>query len=258
MHHFFVSASQIDHQSNTVKITNGDVHHMRKVLRLTAGDHVSISDGSATRYTAVIRELNPESVMLEILTTNAADMDQAGLPVTLVQGVAKGSKMEWIVQKTTEMGINAIKPVMTEFTVVRYASLSDAQKKRDRWQKIAEEASKQSKRLSVPFVHTPESFSNHMRYTHEDKTKTLRLLAHEKTAGLKLSNYLTPENLGKYQQIEIWVGPEGGFSEEEVELACQSGVNLVGLGPRILRTETAGLVLLSIILYEMGVLEGSF
>ena len=257
MHHFFVAASQIDHQSNTVKIKNADVHHMRKVLRLTVGDKVSISDGSGNRYTAVICKLNPESVILEILSTDTADMDQGGLPVTLVQGVAKGSKMEWIIQKMTEMGIDAVKPVMTEFTVVRFVARSDAKKKRDRWQKIAEEASKQSKRTSIPVVHTPESFKDFM-LSDKDTDKTLRLLAHEKTSGRKLSDYLQPNNLEKYQQIEIWVGPEGGFSKAEVDLARQSGVSLVGLGPRILRTETAGLVLLSIILYEMGVLEGSF
>jgi 16S rRNA (uracil1498-N3)-methyltransferase len=177
------------------------------------------------------------------------------LPVRLVQGIAKGSKMDWIVQKNTEMGIAAIQPVSTEFTVVRFATPQDAIRKQYRWQKIADEASKQSKRTSIPVVEQPRTLKQVLELGRQTDENWLRMLAHEKESASRLADVLQPESLMHFRGIEIWIGPEGGFSPEEVTLAKEAGIRIVGLGPRILRAETASLVLLSVILYEMGVLE---
>ncbi|MDW7672275.1 MAG: RsmE family RNA methyltransferase [Bacillota bacterium] len=255
MHHFFIDPSQMDRENKRCRIKGPDVHHLHKVLRLTAGIHVSVSDGCGERYLAVIRSIDPEVVHLELLERLSQSVILLERPIRLIQGIAKGSKMDWIVQKNTEMGIAAIQPVSTEFTVVRFSTPQDAVKKQHRWQKIADEASKQSKRTSIPVVEPPRTLQEVLELGRQSGESRLRLLAHEKESASRLADVLQPEALMHYQGIEMWIGPEGGFSPEEVMLAKEAGIRTVGLGPRILRTETASLVLLSVLLYEMGVLE---
>jgi 16S rRNA (uracil1498-N3)-methyltransferase len=255
MHHFFVDPSQMDRENKCCRITGPDVHHLHRVLRLAAGSQVSVSDGRGERYLAVIGSMDPEVVHMELLEQLAQPKIFLELPVRLVQGIAKGSKMDWIVQKNTEMGIASIQPVSTEFTVVRFATPQDAAKKQYRWQKIADEASKQSKRTSIPVVEQPRTLKQALELGRKTDENWLRLLAHEKVSAARLADVLQPESLMHFMGIEMWIGPEGGFSPEEVTLAEEAGVQTVGLGPRILRAETASLVLLSVILYEMGVLE---
>lgn len=255
MHHFFIKPSQINWENRTGHVTGPDVHHMVDVLRLQTGSKISVSDGMGNRYTARIKGVEADQVDISLLEkVSAADAIKT-LPITLVQGVAKGSKMDWIVQKNTEMGIGVIQPITTQFTVVKFQSDQDAAKKQDRWQKIAIEAAKQSKRSTIPSVKKPVSLETYIDDARRVEGRWLRLLAYEKESGKPLKETISPEALERYDGIELWIGPEGGFSEKEIDLAKDAGIQTIGLGPRILRTETASIALLAVVLYEMGVLE---
>lgn len=254
MHHFFVDPGQIDWDNKRAVVKGPDVHHMVSVLRLGPDHQVSLSDGRGTRYTALTRHVSEDEVIMSLLERHLNDSKGTELPVILVQGIAKGSKMDWIIQKNTEMGIKAIQPLVTRYTVVTFSSEEDEVKKQSRWQKIAAEASKQSKRTTIPKVEKPQLLKDYLTKDQVSPGKWLRLLAHEKEEGMTLKEVLHPANLQDYDGIELWVGSEGGFSEEEVASAKAAGVVTVGLGPRILRTETAGVALLTVVQYEMGAL----
>jgi len=257
MHHFFALPENIYEAEKRIELMGPDVHHIRKVLRLSKGELVSVSDGQGRRYEARVAEVAPRQVSLTIISRQIKQQGSV-IPVTLVQGIAKGSRMDWIVQKTTEMGIDAIQPVSTRFTVVNFESSKEVDKKQGRWQKIAEEASKQSKRTTVPRVEKPATFQQLLPsdgLADGGEKRILRLLAYEREDDQRLRDHVSQDQLEGCDRIEIWIGPEGGFSTEEVAAAKAAGIQTVGLGPRILRTETAGLVLLTVVLYEMGALE---
>lgn len=255
MHHFFITPAQINWEKRAGYVTGPDVHHMIDVLRLQTGSKISVSDGKGNRYTAIIKDLEADQVKISLLEKLTAMDAVKTMSITLVQGVAKGSKMDWIVQKNTEMGIDAIQPITTRYTVVKFPSDQDAAKKQDRWQKIAMEAAKQSKRSTIPSIKKPVSLESYISTFAGVKGRWLRLLAYEKESGKPLKEIISPEALEKYDGIELWIGPEGGFSEKEITLAKEAGIHTIGLGPRILRTETASIALLAVMLYEMGVLE---
>ncbi len=255
MHHFIIAASQIDWNNKSGFIAGSDMHHIVDVLRLSAGSKISVSDGRGKRYTAMIQKIMENQVDISLHEMIATSESARILPVKLVQGVAKGSKMDWIIQKNTEMGIAAIQPITTQFTVVKYPTEQDAVKKQDRWQKIATEASKQSKRTTIPFIEKPIPLEAYIKDSRKMEGRWLRLLAYEKESGISLRELIAPDALRNYEGVELWIGPEGGFSQEEIEIVKEAGLQTIGLGPRILRTETAGIALLAVVLYEMGVLE---
>ena len=255
MHHFFITPSQLNWENKAGHVTGPDLHHMVDVLRLQTGSKISVSDGMGNRYTALVKEVEEDQVTLSLLEKMSTADAIKTLPITLIQGVAKGSKMDWIVQKNTEMGISVIQPVTTQYTVVKFPSDQDAAKKQDRWQKIAVEASKQSKRSTIPTIKKPVSLETYIANTRFSEGRWLRLLAYEKESGKPLKEIISPEALEQYDGIELWIGPEGGYSPKEIELAKEAGIQTIGLGPRILRTETASIALLAVVLYEMGVLE---
>ncbi len=255
MHHFIMAASQIDWENKSGWITGSDVHHIVDVLRLPIGSKITVSDGMGQRYTATIQNIMENQVDLFLHEMITISVSGKILPVKLVQGVAKGSKMDWIVQKNTEMGISAIQPITTQFTVVKFPTEQDAVKKQDRWQKIATEASKQSKRTTVPSIENPISLEAYIKISRKTEGRWLRLLAYEKESGKSLRELIAPAALQHYEGVELWIGPEGGFSQEEIEMVKEAGIQTIGLGPRILRTETASIALLAVVLYEMGVLE---
>lgn len=255
MHHFFVSSSQIDWEKRCGCISGPDVHHIVDVLRLPQKSRITVSDGEKKCYIAIITDIVVDHVNISLLERKLSYDLPGELPIRLIQGVAKGSKMDWIIQKNTEMGISAIQPITTQFTVVKFSTDQDAKKKQARWQKIAEEASKQSKRTTIPSVEKPVSLEEYSKHAEEAEGRWLRLLAYEKESGITIRNLIKPTVLEQYDGVELWIGPEGGFSQKEIEVVRAAGIQTIGLGPRILRTETASIVLLSVLLYEMGVLE---
>lgn len=225
-----------------------DAAHITKVLRMSVGDEILIFDGSGMEYTARLTEIDKRVCRAEIIDTAQTTAEPA-IFAALFQGIPKAGKMEQIVQKAVELGAAEIYPVMTDRSVVRLESEKDKKSKAERWNKVAQEAVKQCGRGRVPQVHIPISFQQALeRMTEFDLAlMPYEELGHAGQRGLK--DLLQEKN---YNSVAVLIGPEGGFSDAEAAKAATAGtpVTTVGLGNRILRTETAGSTVLSIIMYE--------
>ncbi|SDC73830.1 MULTISPECIES: 16S rRNA (uracil(1498)-N(3))-methyltransferase [unclassified Candidatus Frackibacter] len=249
MHHFFVEPKNIVDEQ--IRITGSDVRHITKALRLQPDDKISVADGQGQKYIIKIVETSEEVVIGEIQDEFVAQVEPE-VKVTLLQGLPKSKKMDLIVQKCTELGIDQVIPMETKRSVVKLKP-SKAKRRQKRWQKIAEEAAKQSGRATIPKVGELKDFID-LEEIITDYDLVLIPWEDEDSDGLKnnLQNLdLNPE------KILLVIGPEGGFASEEVDKAKELGAKSVTLGPRILRTETAGLAALSMILYEAGDLGGA-
>ncbi|MBS3995554.1 MAG: 16S rRNA (uracil(1498)-N(3))-methyltransferase [Alkaliphilus sp.] len=251
MHRFFVDKQNIQEENDVIIITDSDdVKHIAKVLRLKEKDEIEICDGNNNEYIGEICYLDKSGIKLKILTKYKT-LTESNVEVTLFQGIPKASKMDYIIQKCTEMGIHAIVPVITERTIVQIKDKKTEEKKVERWQKVAEEAAKQSKRGVIPRILEPLSFNELLNSISD---YDLMLVPYEKELKSSMRQAFKHKKLIK--RIGIIVGPEGGFEENEIEAAKDCGAIPVTLGPRILRTETAGLISLSIVMYELGDLGG--
>lgn len=240
MSKFFVSPENIS--GSTITITGDDVIHIKKVLRLKIDDIVTVCDGAERDYLAEISNIGTESITLTIIEAHE-NKNEPPVSVVLYQGMPKADKLEYIIQKSIELGVDSIVPIMTERTVVRFDSNKDIGKKLLRWQRIANEAAKQCNRGKLPNVLEPVSFKNAIA---DASQKSLGIIAYEDAE--QKPQRIKPVN----STISIFVGPEGGFSGEEIEIAQNYGIQTVSLGPRILRTETAGIVLVSILMSRFG------
>lgn len=244
MSRFFISCSDI--VNNTIRITGEDVGHIKKVLRLKCGDNLIVCDGQGMDYNVRIDRIEENSVYALIIDSFKS-FTEPPIGITLLQGMPKSDKMDYIIQKCVELGVNRIVPVLTERTVVKIDNNKDAQKKAERWNKISKEASKQCNRGIIPKVEIPVSFIESLDIL---KNSDLALIPYEKETINSLRYILSDRK--NVNNICVMIGPEGGFTEKEVDLAVNVGATSVTLGPRILRTETAGLAVLSIIMYELG------
>lgn len=243
MHHFFVEPSQI--QENVIRIEGTDVNHMKNVLRMKPGESVEISDGTGKRYECEIESLDAETVLLRIKREAQEDVE---LPsrIYLFQGLPKGDKMELIIQKAVELGVYEVIPVATKRAVVKLDA-KKAEKKLVRWNMIAEGGAKQSGRSRIPRVHEVMTYAQALAYAEE---LDVRLIPYEKAEGMDAAR----ETIGKIrpgESVGVFIGPEGGFEESEIEQAVSHGVVPISLGKRILRTETAGLTVLAILMYHL-------
>ncbi|MCK8826973.1 16S rRNA (uracil(1498)-N(3))-methyltransferase [Natroniella acetigena] len=242
MHHFFVEPSAMT--DGQVTITGQDVRHITRSLRLDSGDKISVADGAGKKYIVELTELTEQFVKGKVQQDFVADVEPA-TKVTLVQGLPKSKKMDLIAQKTTELGIEQIIPVETERSIVKLKP-SKAKRRQKRWQKIAKEAAKQSGRAKIPEVKELTDFEEMLSLAVE---YDLALIPWEEEEA-SLKEVIVGNN--KVEQVMIVIGPEGGFSKQEVERAKEAGIKSVSLGSRILRTETAGLATLSMLLYQTG------
>ena len=232
--------------SSKITITGEDVLHIKKVLRHKDGDVLKICDGRGTFYSAKILDIAECEISCEIIDTKKADTEPE-LEVTLYQGLPKASKMDYIIQKTTELGILNIVPVALSRCVVKLEGKKAEEKKCERWQKISSEAAKQCGRGVIPKVFLPMTLDEVI----EDMKKcdlSFALYEAEEERNLKKILTTTPN----VKKLSFLVGPEGGLADEEVEKLKKAGIASVGLGKRILRTETAGEAALSMIMYELG------
>lgn len=221
-----------------------DVRHMVKVLRLGPGDTVVLLDGTGRAARARIESAGREEVTL----TRLDEFTPGGEPpvkVTLVQGLAKGEKMDLIIHKTTELGVAEIIPLVCRRSVVRLEGHKSSGRQ-ERWQRVAMEAAKQCRRARIPLVRLPQSLGEVLE---EITVGTVAFLPWEEEKGRPFGQALAVD---RPEGVYIFIGPEGGFEAEEVEEARQRGVVTVTLGPRILRTETAGLVSLALIMNKWG------
>lgn len=226
--------------------------HICRVLRLQAGERVLAFDGMGMEFEVKLEEVSPERVRGVILQSRPVDRE-IPVSVELVQGIAKSDKMDWIVQKNVEVGVSAIRPIMTQYTVVKLE-----EKKREsrllRWESVAREACKQCRRNQLPVIYAVEDWAQFLMGLDPGRVYLLCYEAGQDEPSFKEILQQEKERIFS-AGVSIVIGPEGGWSEKEVEEARSRGMHIVGLGPRILRTETAGLVAASAILYEMGALE---
>lgn len=243
MQNFFVEISAV--QDGLIRLSGSDVNHMKNVLRMKPGEMVRIQDGQGISYTCRILGYEEKEAVLEIQKTETADTE---LPsdIWLFQGLPKGDKMDWIVQKAVELGALRIVPFAAGRSVVRLDE-KKREKKTARWQAIAKSAAQQCGRAVIPQVSSPVSFSEAL-----DQASGLDvvLIPYELEKGMRG----TAERIGSIrpgQRIGVFIGPEGGFDAEEIEKAKAMGACPVSLGSRILRTETAGLTALSILMYHL-------
>lgn len=239
---FFIKSSDIFDQE--ISIIGEDVNHIKNVLRLKTGDNLLVSDGSGMDYVVKLERFEPDRIKTTIIQANI-NKSESPVNVTLFQGIPKSDKMDLIIQKCVELGVNKIVPVITERTIVKIENQKDAIKKTDRWQKIILEAAKQCNRGIVPQIVLPVNFDTALKLAAEAE---LGIIPYEKEAANGLRRYLKQG----IKNVSVIIGPEGGFTENEIKKAESMGIKPVTLGPRILRTETAGITMMSILMYELG------
>ena len=245
MQRFFVEPSQIDEGAHQIHITGSDVKHIVNVLRMKTGEELWISDGDKKEYHCTIEAIDAEEVCLHILYSQEPDYE---LPnkIYLFQGLPKADKMELIIQKAVELGVYQVIPVETRRTVVKLDAKKEDAKVR-RWNAVSESAAKQSKRLIIPEVTGVMSFREALQYAGGFDKNIIPFEHAEGMADTKA--YFTGIRPG--MSCGIFIGPEGGFEDDEIAMASTAGVKPVTLGKRILRTETAGLAVLSVLMFQM-------
>lgn len=254
MQKFFVEKKQIDEENKIITILGEDVNHIKNVLRCIEGEHIEICEKSdiPKKYVCEILSLNSEEITCKIVE-RLESSNEAKIKLHIFQGLPKAEKMELIIQKCTELGAYEFVPVEMKRCVVKLNSKDEA-KKIARWQKIAEVASKQCGRDIIPKVTNKISIKELGNLIQD---YDMVLVAYENEHINFLKNVLrTEKTKNRIINIALIIGPEGGFDDSEIKMFKEANVNIVSLGNRILRTETAPIVLSSIIMYELGDIGG--
>jgi 16S rRNA (uracil1498-N3)-methyltransferase len=252
MQRYFIPAENFLEEKAIIR--GDDAHHLMRVMRASPGDRVVISNGADREALAEVVEMYKENVLLRIVEERPIS-GEPRIPVWIAQSLPKGDKFETVIQKGTEIGAARFIPFVSARTVVQYDARKEA-KRLDRWRKIAKEAAEQAHRGRIPGVDEPLSWKQLLELV--PKT-ALALFCYEKEGGSLLRDAVTAAKLHERRgdgPVLIVIGPEGGFTEEEAKAAEEAGCAVVGLGPRILRTETAGIVALSCLMYETGEMGG--
>ncbi len=242
MPRFFVNKDQI--RDDEIQILGGDVNHIKNVLRMKTGDEISISDGEGKDYFCVIKETANDEILLHIENSWHSYVEPA-VDIYLFQGLPKADKMELIIQKAVELGVYEIIPVQTKRVIVKLDEKKEA-KKMKRWQDIAVSAAKQSGRGRIPQVKPVMSFKEALR---KGTALDGAIIPYEKAECMDDTRKII-KGMADKKSLAVYIGPEGGFDESEILEALSLGIHPVTLGKRILRTETAGLAVLSILMYE--------
>lgn len=244
MYHFFVSPEQIGEKE--IRIEGTDVNHIRNVLRMMPKEQISISGGTdGKEYRCEISRIEETYVLANIMWVEESDTE---LPskICLFQGLPKGDKMELIIQKCVELGVTEIVPMQTGRAVVKLDKKKEEAKNR-RWNAIAESAAKQSKRTIIPEVKHVMTFKEALNYAADFEKK---MIPYELAEGMdKTREQFAGIRSG--ESIAVFIGPEGGFEEQEIALAKEAGILPITLGRRILRTETAGMAVLAVLMFQL-------
>lgn len=243
MYHFFAKKENIF--ENYILIDGDDVKHLRNVLRIRPGERIIMSSGENIDYYCVVSDIEEDRIIASI---ESVDKEGRELPVRiyLFQGLPKGDKMEFIIQKAVELGAHEIIPVAMKRSVVKLDS-KKSESKVKRWNLIAESAAKQSKRSVLPLVNDVMTFKQAAEYA---KKLDIVLMPYECADGMQSTKELI-NSIRPGQSVGIFIGPEGGFDGEELTAAHDNKFSIITLGKRILRTETAGMMLLSVLMYNL-------
>lgn len=244
MHHFFVEPSQI--QDKKIIITGSDVNHIKNVLRMKIGEEIAVSNGVDNReYRCGIEEYTEQEVIC-ILRFIKEDGVELPAKIYLFQGLPKADKMEFVIQKAVELGAYEVIPVAAKRCVVKLDEKKAAAKV-NRWQGIAEAAAKQSRRGVIPVVHGVMSMQEAIEYA---RNMDVKIIPYELAEDMQHTKRII-QSVKPNECVAVFIGPEGGFEESEVQAALAAGIEPVTLGRRILRTETAGLTVLSWLMYQL-------
>lgn len=241
MHRFFVPAENVG--NGEIRVTGDDINHIKNVLRMTAGEKVVVSCGQGTDYYCIIEDIQETGVTLRIQEEKPA-VTELPVRIVLFQALPKVDKMELVIQKAVELGASEVVPVRSRRCVVKLDNHREA-KKLARWRAIAESAAKQSGRGILPQIHDSMDFGKALEYAQELDSV---LIPYELCDAIDESQHIVQRAV-RQNSIGIFIGPEGGFERSEVEAAVRSGALPVSLGKRILRTETAGLAVLSVLMF---------
>ena len=248
MYHFYTERSNIS--ADRIVLTGEDVNHIRNVLRMKLGEELIICDGEGTDHYCRIAGFDGGNVEADIIESFGS-RSELETKIYLFQGMPKKDKMELIIQKAVELGVYEIVPVMTRRVIVKLDDAKKEARKLERWQAIAESAAKQSGRGIIPKVTEVMDLKHAIEYA---KTLDADLIPYENAdsseCGMENSRAIIRGLHGK-RSVGIFIGPEGGFEESEIEQAVNAGFKCISLGRRILRTETAGLAILSVIMFEL-------
>lgn len=248
MYRFYVGKDAI--AGGEITLTGEDNNHIRNVLRMRAGEEIILCDGAGTDYACRLKELTRDSVTAQIMACSASKTE---LPVRLIlfQGMPKKDKMELIIQKAVELGVWQIVPVMTKRTVVKLEDEKKEEKKRARWQAIARAAAMQSMRGVIPQIAPALPFSDALKGAGE---LDAILIPYEQAEGIGYTREVLRGLVADgVRSVGIFVGPEGGFEEGEVRMAMDAGASCITLGCRTLRTETAGMAVLALLMVAFEV-----
>ncbi|MCI9379444.1 MAG: 16S rRNA (uracil(1498)-N(3))-methyltransferase [Dorea sp.] len=243
MQHFFVTPSQVG--ETDIYIEGSDVNHMKNVLRMRYKEELTVSDGDNLKYRCAVERYEEGRAVLKILERMQSDTELSSR-IYLFQGLPKQDKMELIIQKAVELGVYQIIPVSTSRCVVKLDE-KKAVKKAERWRQIAVSAAKQAGRGYIPEVVPVISYQEALA---QAKKLDVILIPYELERGMRETRKII-EAIKPGQSIAVFIGPEGGFEKEEVEQALGCGARAVTLGRRILRTETAGLTALSVLMFHL-------
>ncbi|MDD6038016.1 MAG: 16S rRNA (uracil(1498)-N(3))-methyltransferase [bacterium] len=248
MYQFFVEDEQIREDLEQIFVEGSDVNHMKNVLRMKPGEQVRISNQKGRDYLCSVVELSDAQVLLHI--------DKAGIAGTeldnkiyLFQGIPKGERMETVIEKAVELGVYEIIPVAMKYCVVKLDE-QKAKKKVARWQEIAKSAAKQSKRSQIPLIHPVMSFSEAATYA---AACDISLVPYENQRGMEATKEAL-DAIALGDSISVFIGPEGGFAEEEIDALARDS-RILSLGRRILRTDTASITTLSMLMLQIELLR---
>ena len=230
----------------TIRITGSLLHHLRESLRLKPGETLSITDDRGIRYRTEIAEVTNGALVGRILDTTSPP-PRLSPSIVLAQALLKGEKMDWVIQKATELGIERIIPVLAAHSIVRPRA-ERIEHQRTRWQRIALEAAQQSERWTVPVIDEPVTVPELL----SQSTSATKIFLAERSHGSSLTTVPLP---GADGEVRLLIGPEGGWEEKEVSQALQNGFVSVTMGPRILRAETAAIAAISVIQSRLGGLQ---
>ncbi len=251
MHRFLITPESI--KEDIVYISGEDLKHMLQVLRLKIGNSFLAFDGTGMEYQIELISIERGCATGKLIKSYDPGTEPK-TKVIIFQGMPKSDKMEWVIQKTVELGISKIVPIITRFSVIQKAD-RNISGKLQRWNRISREACKQSGRTLIPEVTSPIQYNKAIGLWHDiimDEPGAMAVFCYENEGEKCLKDLFKCYNINDIGTVGVFVGAEGGFSEEEIQLAKQEGITPVGLGKRILRTETAAVAALSIIMHEMG------
>ncbi len=222
----------------------GEIRHITRVMRLGVNDRVTLFDGEGNEFSARIHGLSPERISFTLLENPAPAAGESHLRIVLGTALLKSSRFEWLLQKATELGVSEIVPFYSARVVPLWNETRTASRQ-NRWRKIMAEAAKQCRRARVPDIHEPESFETALGRQFEG---ALKIFLWEREETNRLGSFL-----GKSAPaVFALVGPEGGFSDAEADQAIGAGFHPVGLGPRVLRAETAGILVVGLLQFMLG------